>query len=166
MQYEAYHFSFEDMEIGTIIPPKTYNALSGRKALMEECLESVRVENFSMYNSRLYCVFLAPSEESAKEWCRAINIDHWRAEHKEVVFFVYLVEIQEQPIWFDNDILIEFTLPRANKDAISIGYWNSGVTYVEPHTVRLLEYMTAKDVVIVDKTKWVLKPDGSIGKEK
>ena len=67
MKYYAYHFSYSDMEIGTSISPKVYGDFRGIKAIMEESLEKVRTKEYSSYNTRLNCVFLAPTKESALE---------------------------------------------------------------------------------------------------
>lgn len=162
MRHIAFHFSNEDMEIGDSIYPKLYDGFTGMKAGMEESLERVRINDFPNYNTRLYCVFLAPTKESALEWCREINIVHWRNEQKEVCFFLYSVELQEKPMWYDSTILTGFYFPNNEKDSISEAYWKSGNTFVEPHTTRTLEYMTAKEVVIIDKTKWKITTDGEI----
>ena len=108
-------------------------------------------------------MFLAPTKESALEWCRDINILHWRNERLEVPFFLYFVEISEQPIWFDSNILVGFYFPDTNKDSISKAYWDSGIIDVEPNTTRALEYMTSKETVIIGKTKWKIKTDGPVG---
>ena len=166
MRYKAYHFSYTDMEVGTLIPLKVYCGFCGMKSVMEESLERVRVKEYSNYNTRLNCVFLAPTEKSALEWCRDINIVHWRNEQKEVSFFLYSVEIPEQPIWFDSNILIGFYFPNDDKDSISRAYWDSGITDVKSNTTRALEYMTANEVIIIGKTKWKIKTDGKIVKDK
>ena len=166
MKYYAYHFSYSDMEIGTSISPKVYGDFRGMKSLMEESLEKVRTKEYSNYNTRLNCVFLAPTKESALEWCRDINILHWRNERLEVSFFLYFVEISEQPIWFDSDILVGFYIPNTNKDSISKAYWDSGIIDIDPNTTRALEYMTVKETVIIGKIKWKIKTDGEVVQER
>lgn len=166
MKYYAYHFSFSDMEIGTSISPKVYRDFRGMKATMEESLERVRAKMYSNHNTRLNCVFLAPTKESALEWCRDINILHWRNERVEVPFFLYLVEISEQPIWFDSNILDDFYFPNTNIDSISKAYWDSGIIYIEPNTTHGLEYMSAKETIIIGKSKWRIKTDGEIVQER
>ena len=161
-KYKAYHFSSTDVEIGSTIPPKTYGNFSDIKGVVEESLEKVRLEKFPNLNTRLNCVFLAPTEESAREWCRDINILHWRNEQKEVEFFVYAVETQEQPIWFDSELLMSFSFPNAKNDDIANTYWNSGIIDVEPNTTRFLEYMASNEVVVISKTKWKIKINGEI----
>lgn len=162
MKYKAYHFTYSDLEIGISISPKVYGGFRDMKALIEESLERVRVKEYSNYNTRLNCVFLAPTKESALEWCRDINIVHWRNEQKEVSFYLYSVEISEPPIWFDSDILSGFYFPNNDKDAISKSYWDSGVLEVEPNTSQPLEYMSANDALIIGKTKWRIKTNGEI----
>ena len=166
MKYYAYHFSFSDMEIGTSISPKVYRDFRGMKATMEESLERVRAEMYSNHNTRLNCVFLAPTKESALEWCRDINILHWRNERLEVSFFLYFVEISEQPIWFDSNILDDFYFPNTNIDSISKAYWDSGIIDIEPNTTHGLEYMSAKETIIIGKSKWRIKTDGEIVQER
>lgn len=166
MKYYAYHFSYSDMEIGTSISPKVYRDFRGMKATVEESLERVRAKMYSNYNTRLNCVFLAPTKESALEWCRDINILHWRNERVEVPFFLYFVEISEQPIWFDSNILDGFYFPNTNIDSISKTYWDSGIIDIEPNTTHGLEYMSAKETIIIGKSKWRIRTDGEIVQER
>lgn len=162
MKYKAYHFSYIHLEIEDTISPKKYSDLMGIKAEMEENLERVRIKEYPNYNTRLNCVFLAPTEESAKEWCREINIWRWRDEQKEISFYLYVVELSERPIWYNAGILLDFNNVNADKYAISKTYWDSGTVEVEQNANSMLEFMSTNEVVIISKTKWKITTDGEI----
>lgn len=165
IKYTAYHFSYTDMEIGARLQPRTHNFFSDTKAKAEESLEKIRISKYPDYNTRLCCVFLAPTKESALEWCKEINIEHWRNEQQEVSFFLYSVKVREKPIWFDSNILADFHVQNKNIDRISEAYWESGKDSVEPHTTQALEYMTANEVIITSKSKCKINTEGTIIEE-
>lgn len=159
MKYVAYHYSLNNIEIGTSIPPRMYESFMGKKALIEECLEKFRKDNCPQCHTRLNCVFLAPSEDSAKEWCKRTMINHWRMQ--DVEFYVYCVEIDTLPIWYDSDILMEIYYTKITPEDLSKKYWNSASLEIESNTDHLYECMVSTDVRIVGKSKWYIDTNGN-----
>ena len=161
--YRVFHFSLEDWEIGTVIIPKKSDFNNPQKERMESALEKIRLEFYNSFPSRLNCLFLAPTISSAQQWCRSININHWRQEKKEILFYVYEIEIEDKLLWFNADKLVEFYLPSCDEINASHGYWKSVTEDVEQNDLlNLYESMTSNSVKIVGKTCYKIDINGEI----
>lgn len=161
--HKAYHFSFIDMEIGTSISPKLSYFRNEKKIEMESVLERIRLESYNEYPSRLDSLFLAPTINSAQQWCKIININHWRQEKREFLFYVYEIETEENLLWFDADKLGDFYTP--NYDAIKVAhsYWSSINENIEQENLSdFFEAVTSNAVKIVGKYRYKIDINGDI----
>ena len=77
-QNHVYFFSLEDFNVGKSIEPfvRQYNDDS-LKAKKERVLEDKRQALFQNCPSRQKCTFVAPTEESANEWCKSVKSQLW-----------------------------------------------------------------------------------------
>lgn len=89
-QNHVYFFSLEDFNIGKDIEPlvRQYNDNS-LKAQMEMALEDKRQSLFRDFPSRQRCTFVAPTEESANEWCKSVKSQLWASQGCYLEYYIY-----------------------------------------------------------------------------
>jgi hypothetical protein len=127
-QNHVYFFSLEDFNVGKIIEPfvRQYNDDS-LKAKMERGLEDKRQALFQDCPSRQRCTFVAPTEESANEWCKTVKSQLWASQGCYLQYYIYELVSTSPILWFNADILMQSKMPDNNKsiDEIAGEYWLS-----------------------------------------
>ena len=127
-QHHAYFFSLEDFNIGECIKPLVRQCYGiSLKGQMERALEHKRQELFQDCPSRQKCTFVAPTEESANEWCKSVKSQLWESQGFNLEYYVYELVCTSPILWFNADVLMQCKIPGNNKsiDEIAKEYWLS-----------------------------------------
>lgn len=74
------------------------------KTRMEMALENIRQSRIGHYPSRLRCTFVAPTEESANEWCKSIKSQLWASQGCYLEYYIYELVSTSPLLWFNADI--------------------------------------------------------------
>ena len=132
----VYFFSENKIEIGERLVPvhNDGEGWSQYKTRMERALENVRQseERFSSYPSRYNCHYLAATEISANEWCRAMKIHVWRDRRMPVRYYIYRASTLQSVHWFNAGLFMQGEImadyvgrPEGDYDNIARRYWSS-----------------------------------------
>lgn len=121
-QNHVYFFSMEEFNFGKDIEPlvRQYNDNS-LKTRMEMALENIRQSRFGHYPSRLRCTFVAPTEESANEWCKSVKSQLWASQGCYLEYYIYELVSTSPLLWFNADILLQSN--NKSLDEIAGEYW-------------------------------------------
>ena len=111
-----------EYQIDDIITSKKYqiDSFSGRKKKIEKCLENIRKTEFSLYPSRMNCIYVCNSLEDVKLWV------HLKYAHKERDFLLLTLALEKSPIWLSAKTYHEYINGfNANLQECAKQYWES-----------------------------------------
>ena len=158
-QNHVYFFSLEEFNVEKDIEPQVrqYNDNS-LKARMEMALEDKRQSRFGPYPSRLRCTFVAPTEESANEWCKTVKSQLWASQGCYLQYYIYELVSTSPILWFNADILMQSKMPDNNKsiDEIAGEYWLSCSTSKPLSTAFDIEGLVEGPLAIISKKEMCL----------
>lgn len=158
-QHHVFSFSLEDFNIGKGLEPlvRQYNGNS-LKAQMERALEHKRQVLFRDYPSRQKCTFVAPTEESANEWCKSVKSQLWKSQGFYLEYYIYELVCTSPILWFDADILMQGKISGNNKsiDEIAKEYWLSCSRTPPLSTTFDIEGLVENPLTILSQKKMCL----------
>ena len=158
-QNHVYFFSLEEFNVEKDIEPlvRQYNDNS-LKARMEMALEDKRRSRFGHYPSRLRCTFVAPTEESANEWCKSVKSQLWASQGCYLEYYIYELVGTSPILWFNADILMQSKMPGNNisLDEIAGEYWLSCSTSKPLSTAFDIEGLVDGSLTIISKKEMCL----------
>lgn len=157
-EHHAYFFSLEDFSVGSNLDPIEHHFNDEIiKEKLEKALEDTRNRKYKEYPSRLKCTFVAPTEESANEWCKSVKSQLWASQGCYLEYYIYEVVGTSVFYWFNSDVLMLAYWPD-NKDVneVSEEYWSSYSNNRLCSSTFDIEGLTDKSLKIVDKKKMCL----------
>ncbi len=161
-QNHVYFFSLEDFSIRKSLEPlvRQYNDNS-LKAQTERVLEDKRQSLFKDYPSRLRCTFVAPTEESANEWCKVTKSQLWSSQGRYLEYYIYELICTSPLYWFNADILMQSIISTNDKsiDEIAEEYWLSCSRSKPLSTTFYIEALVDDPLIIISKKKMCLNED-------
>lgn len=88
-QNHAFFYSLKEFDIGSVLKPIKHLSEEGtQKSKLEEALEITRLCEYKTYPSRLRCIFVASTEESANEWFKSIKAPSQKFSTLEYHYYV------------------------------------------------------------------------------
>lgn len=154
----AYFFSLEEFSVGSVLNPIVHHFNSEtKKDMLEETLEKIRKRKYESYPSRLKCTFVAPTEESANEWCKSVKSQLWASQGCSLEYYIYEV-VGTGPFYcFNADVLMHINWPYNKEvDKVSEEYWSSCSENKPCSSTFDIEGITYNHLRIVSKKKMFL----------
>lgn len=157
---KVYHYSRVEFKVGDSLKPNKDINFNNTRKVLESNLEEIRTSRYPNFPSRLNCLYVAPTEELAKEWAKRINIDRWRNYGENVDFFVYEVDVEKNLYWFNNDVIMMSVYDNIVKRE---DYWESAIEDIsEIKEGALYETMLTESVIISRRKKYRIDASGNI----
>lgn len=151
-QDHVFFFSLENFSLEENLTPIEHHFNDDTaKAEMEKALEDKRKAKYENYPSRLNCIFVAPTEESANEWCKSVKSMLWASRGCYLEYYIYELVGTNEIYWFDADIL-----HNNNLEEMSDEYWASCSQTKPLSTSFDIEGITNRGLKIVSKKKMCL----------
>lgn len=154
----AFFFSLKDFSVGKILSAIEHRFNGDTiKDKLEKKLEDLRRCKYKEYPSRLKCTFVAPTEESANDWCKTVKSQLWAQQGCYLEYYIYEVVGAGPFYWFNADLLMEINWPY-NKDinVVTDEYWLS-CSKTKPYSTTFdIEGLTDNSLRIVSKKKMYL----------